>query len=355
MSLRSPHWLSATLTNLLLGEPYTQAVACQLESLALADVARAHAFGLTPETVEGAMRSRLDLLQRAYPDFARLQAQLGIPINLLPTLWDLWLPLAMQIAQWRQQQGTPLVQGILGGQGMGKTTLGAVLSLLLGHLGYATVSLSLDDLYLTYAERQELQQQDPRLDRRGPPGTHDIKLGLQVLDQLRHAQWEERIAIPRFDKSLHQGAGDRTEPEWVEAPAIILFEGWFVGVRPINPAGFDQAPPPIVTLDDQSFARDMNTRLREYLPLWQRIDRLMVLQPVDYRLSLQWRKEAEHKMIAQGKAGMSDGAIEAFVEYFWKALHPDLFLPPLLQDSTRVDLVIEIEADHQPGRVWRSE
>jgi len=37
-------------------------------------------------------------------------------------------------------------QGILGGQGTGKTTLAAMLSLILGQLGYHTLSLSLDDL-----------------------------------------------------------------------------------------------------------------------------------------------------------------------------------------------------------------
>jgi D-glycerate 3-kinase len=58
-------------------------------------------------------------------------------------------------------------------------------------------------------------------------------------------------------------------------------------------------------------------------------------------------------MRAQGSSGMSDAAIQAFVEYFWKALHPEIFITPLTQDSERVDLVLEIGADHLPTRVYR--
>ncbi|NJL21401.1 MAG: hypothetical protein HC895_12160 [Leptolyngbyaceae cyanobacterium SM1_3_5] len=35
--------------------------------------------------------------------------------------------------------------------------------------------------------------------------------------------------LPRFDKSLHEGAGDRIDPERVDRADVILFEGWFVG------------------------------------------------------------------------------------------------------------------------------
>ena len=158
------------------------------------------------------------------------------------------------------------------------------------------MGISLDDLYKPYAERQQLKAEDPRLIRRGPPGTHDVALGLQVLQQLR--QGASPVAIPRFDKSAFAGDGDRTTPEAVEGVDIILFEGWFVGAEPINPDCFDRAPDPIRTVEDKAFARDCNQRLKEYLPLWDCCDRLMVLSPVDYRLSQRWRLQAEHEAIS---------------------------------------------------------
>jgi D-glycerate 3-kinase len=261
-----------------------------------------------------------------------------------------WL-LAKQLASSRQQLGHPFIQGILGAQGTGKTTLCSTLCLLLKQMGYRTLSLSLDDLYKTYHERLALRHNDPRLIWRGPPGTHDVELGLTVLHQIR--QSKTLISVPRFDKSLHEGAGDRTTPEIVENVDIVLFEGWFVGVRPIDPAKFDNAPPPILTDEDRAFAREMNSKLNDYLSLWEQLDSLILLHPLDYHLSLEWRKQAERQMIAAGYSGMSEEQVEQFVNYFWRSLHPELFINPLVKSPTFVDVVIEINSDHSFGAVYQ--
>lgn len=44
---------------------------------------------------------------------------------------------------------------------------------------------------------------------RGPPGTHDVELGIGVLEQLRQGQAAE---IPQFDKALQGGAGRSRVP-----------------------------------------------------------------------------------------------------------------------------------------------
>lgn len=320
----------------------------------LADTLRAKAFGITPENVEQAIAARSHLLRSIYPTFSQLSQTTHLqPSQLLETLWNLWLPLALQIASYRQQQSSPLIQGILGGQGTGKTTLAAILTLILDQLGYRTLSLSLDDLYKTYSDRLILKQQDPRILWRGPPGTHDIQLGLTLLDCLPQSNLSTPIAVPRFDKSACGGAGDRQAPQVVQGADIVLFEGWFVGVRPINPTAFDTAPPPIETAADQEFARDMNAHLQNYVPLWEKLDRLILLYPSDFRRSLEWRRQAEHQMIATGKSGMTDAEIEEFVRYFWRSLHPELFIKPLTNYPSYVDLVIEINSDHSAGAVYR--
>ncbi len=268
----------------------------------------------------------------------------------LETLWQFWLPLALWLADRRSTLDRPWIQGILGGQGSGKTTLAAILALLLDALGYSAVSLSLDDLYKTHADRLRLKQQDPRLIWRGPPGTHEIELGIQTLDALRRPT-AEPIAIPRFDKSLHQGSGDRVAPTLVTQADIVLFEGWFVGMKPIDPALFEQAPEPIVTRADRAFARDMNAHLVDYLPLWERLDSLIILHLADYRWSQQWRRQAEQTIRSGGKPGMTDTEIDAFVTYFCKALHPQLFMPPLIATCECLDLVAQIGANHQPRQI----
>jgi D-glycerate 3-kinase len=291
-------------------------------------------------------------------------------------MWRLWLPLAQQLDRQQKALGAPFIQGILGGQGTGKTTLTHVLQLILKHLGHETVGLSIDDLYLTYAARQSLQQQDPRFIWRGPPGTHDLDLGIRTLDQFKKAAPQTLVRVPRFDKSLFQGQGDRIQPLIQTAPTIVLFEGWLVGAQPIADAVFDSAvfdsavfdsaegslslatpatpvnlPTPILTTADRAFARDSNRRLHAYLPLWRFLDSLIVLQPQDYRLSQRWRQEAEHSMKAQGKPGLCDSEIIDFVTYFWKALHPELFITPLTQSPTTA-LVVEITAQHTIGELY---
>jgi D-glycerate 3-kinase len=52
---------------------------------------------------------------------------------------------------------------------------------------------------------------------------------------------------------------------------------------------------------------------------------------------------------------MSDSEIHEFVKYFWKALHPELFITPLIHNPDWVDLVIEINSDHTPDRVYHPE
>ena len=235
----------------------------------------------------------------------------------------------------------------MGGQGTGKTTLCIILKLLLNYLGISCATLSIDDLYLTYTERQALQLKDPRLIWRGPPGTHDINLGLQVIEQCMQGNGTTKILMPRFDKSAFNGAGDRTTPEAISKPDILLFEGWFVGVQPLTEYP-DNFPLPIVTEEDRQFTKDNNQRLQSYLPLWDQLDSLIVLYPEDYRYSQQWRKEAEQKMIATGKTGMSDQECDRFVEYFWKALHPELFIKPLVKTA---DLGVEIKGDRTLGEI----
>jgi len=294
---------------------------------------------------------------------------------------QIYLALVAQIINWRQeinspQEGLrqrPLIQGILGGQGTGKTTLCRLLCKLLKIAGYSAVSLSLDDLYKTYLDRQQLQIHEPKLRWRGPPGTHDIQLGIDTLEQIRLGNSQQQIALPRFDKSLWAGMGDRTTPELVNQPDIVFFEGWFVGVLPIPEESFqdnyqdDRQPllplinplnslvnSPIITevvgvastVENRAFALYSNQQLQNYLPLWQLVDKLIMLYPKDYQYSLQWRLQAEQEMIQSGKPGMDLEQIRDFVQYFWQALPPQLFLTPLTKQPTPVDLIIPLDQNH---------
>ncbi len=301
---------------------------------------------------------RWQWLQQALPPLEVFFADRHFSDSWFPPLWSVWLPLACQLQDWRQAAPTShaastLVIGLLGGQGSGKTTLTMLMKCLLELQGDRVLAWSLDDLYLPYHDRLALQAQDSRIIWRGPPGTHDVPLGVEILQQLKLGQYP--VSVPRFDKSCHAGAGDRTGFEVLPPVDFVLFEGWCVGALPVPNEIFEQTslPLPIQTTADRAFAQDMNRALQAYIPLWNQLDHLIVMQLQDYRWSQQWRQQAEQQMRAQGLPGMSDPAIQEFVEYFWKALHPEIFITPLTQDADRVDLVLEIGADHLPARVYR--
>ncbi len=318
------------------------------------DAARCQALISTGE-LDIVIEQRLMWLQRCYGDIVIWASPKGIA-DPLPLLWQLWIPLAQQLVEQRKRLGRPLIQGLLGMQGAGKTTLGEVLTLLLEQMGYQTLSWSIDDLYKTYDERQQLQRDDPRLIWRGPPGTHDVDLGMAVLNQLRRGRAAE---IPQFDKALHGGQGDRVSSKTVEGVDIVIFEGWFLGVEPVEPERFalgaletEPLPEPIVMEADRGFARDCNGRLGAYLPLWALCDRLMVLSLTDYRLSKRWRVAAEQRLRAEERGGMTDAEVGAFVDYYWQALHPKLFVQPLVAEGGAADLVVEIGEGHGLERVY---
>lgn len=323
------------------------------------------------------IHQRSQLMQSVYADILiSLKAQ-NIQLDpslLLPLLWHYWLPLAQGLVARQSQANLPFIQGLLGGQGTGKTTLGLVLKAILNRLNKSFISISIDDFYKTYADRQKLRDRRPDLIWRGPPSTHDIELCLQTLQKLRDrpSNHPEAISIPRFDKSLHHGAGDRIAPEICQGADIILFEGWFVGMHPLPLAAFCNLMPPILSERDRDFALECNADLHNYLPIWQALDSLIVLVPENYRYCLQWRIEAEHKLINQlinqgrGATGMSDREVTEFVEYFWKALHPELFMPPLINPEINphnpklnqhgfpyADWVIKISRSHLPIDVQR--
>lgn len=116
-----------------------------------------------------------------------LIAREDLPASYADTVQQTLLPLANHVLALRQTKQRPVVVGVHGAQGTGKSTLTLFLREILSrHHDIRTANFSLDDIYLTRAERQDLAEHVHLLFiTRGVPGTHDIALGQQVLDRLR--------------------------------------------------------------------------------------------------------------------------------------------------------------------------
>jgi D-glycerate 3-kinase len=104
---------------------------------------------------------------------------------------------------------------------------------------------SIDDLYLPHNEQDALaksQPNNPLVQHRGQPSTHDVKLGTETFAAIANRKHD--IQVPSYDKSAFGGTGDRLPiDEWTicnregEPPVeVVIFEGWCVGFRALSDA-----------------------------------------------------------------------------------------------------------------------
>ena len=156
--------------------------------------------------------------------------------------------------------------------------------------------LSIDDLLLPYEGLRNVADTykgNGLLSGRGHAGTHDIELGARLLQQLHDANspssgaeaTEETnpqvIKIPKFDKSAHDGYGDRTpETEWssIWGPIdIVILEGWCFGFYPLEEdelvsrweKRWELGVPQTVRMEGGvEDIKVVNQKLREYVERW---------------------------------------------------------------------------------------
>jgi len=231
-------------------------------------------------------------------------------------LENYYLPLFLYLYELvLQSDQATFVIGINAPQGGGKSTLTACMVDLFARCGRNAVTLSIDDFYLTRTEQIALGRSNPDnpyLQQRGYPGTHDIALGTDILTKLKHPGSTDALSLPAYDKSRHAGQGDRTEPHlWptVQLPIdVVMLEGWMLGFLPL-PAG---------QINDRSLA-GINTLLEGYKEWYGFLDTFVYLCPEDPGFVVDWRSEAEERMKARGLAGMSLAEIHAYAKKFLPA------------------------------------
>ncbi len=211
------------------------------------------------------------------------------------------------------------VLAISGLQGSGKSTLAAQVVALAGQRGLRAATLSIDDFYLTRAQRQRLARQvHPLLLTRGPPGTHDLELAHATLDAIAARQ---PVALPRFDKLADERMPASQWPHVEAALDLLVFEGWFLGTPAQAESELD---PPLNALEreadaDGRWRRWCNQALAEHYPaLWQRCHRLWFLQPPDFAVVPRWRWQQEQNLQAAhpGRSSMSRAQLDRFVQYY---------------------------------------
>ena len=243
-----------------------------------------------------------------------------------------------------------MLLGINGAQGTGKSTLADFLKLALEtQRGWRVAVLSIDDFYLTKAERAALADQvHPLLKTRGVPGTHDTDLLSRYLDDLRSLAEGEEHRLPRFDKARD----DRMdESQWplVSGPIeLIILEGWCVGSVSENETDLTQSINELERYKDPAgdWRAYVNDRLAsDYARLFAQLDALIFLQAPSFDAIYRWRLEQERKLAASTPAGasgiMSESQIAEFIRYYERITRSNLRQLP-----RSADVVLELDEQH---------
>lgn len=255
-----------------------------------------------------------------------------------------WKPLATHIAREAASR-KPLIVGINGAQGSGKTTVCKFLEILLKTRGLRAITLSLDDLYLTHSERLQLAAEvHPLFATRGVPGTHAVALAFEIIESVLAGRTFE---IPRFDKSCDDRSNEVTR---ITGPVdVVLFEGWCIGAaaqspeklkRPINVLEAEEDP-------DAVWRTLVNHWLGEdYKKLFSLIDLLVMLKVDHFDNVLANRREQEQKLADLNPLGsgiLDEDDLVRFVSHYERLTRHMLEEMP-----DRADVVMEIGKLRRP-------
>jgi D-glycerate 3-kinase len=248
----------------------------------------------------------------------------------------------------------PWLAGLSGLQGSGKSTLAAQLVELAARRGIVALALSIDDFYFGRAARRRLARDvHPLLATRGVPGTHDVDLLHATLDALRAATPRRPARVPRFDKGMDTRLAPSRWRAVARMPELVILEGWCIGVPPQDSAALAR---PVNQLErdedrDALWRNWVNAQLaRHYVPLWQRLDRLVMLQAPAYAIVAGWRDEQERALRRRNAPrALSPAALRRFLMHYERlSRHALRALPP------RADLRIVLDEDRRVRRLAKS-
>ena len=236
-------------------------------------------------------------------------------------------PLVKEFGDILERQNSTQIIGINGCQGSGKSTLADYLcTRITSEFNVTAVPLSLDDFYLTKAQRQKLSQDiHPLLATRGVPGTHDVDLAIDTINRLKTSK---NTHITRFDKSTDDRVA-KADSSSIQGPVgLIVIEGWCFGAESVHQQELLEPSNDLERQYDTDgvWRQYVNSALAgDYQTLFNMADRLVMLAAPSFDRVFQWRLEQEQKLIEAltlhknkrlTSNAMNEKEIEHFIGYF---------------------------------------
>ncbi len=214
------------------------------------------------------------------------------------------IPVSFWIAK-KVDKKQPLIIGLAGGQGSGKTTISSILTLILQKYFKLNVfKVSIDDFYKTRKDRRLLaNNKHPLLMTRGVPGTHDIDLMLSFFKKIKSKNFKS-LKVPTFNKAIDDRYPKNLWHKIESKPDVIIFEGWCVGARAQTANQLKKSINSLEKAQDQSakWRTHVNNQLKtKYKLLFNQLDGLLYLKAKNFNLLREWRLKQERKLWIQAK------------------------------------------------------
>ena len=227
-------------------------------------------------------------------------------------IWGLALPLLSQAYQFQCNASQRKIIGISALPGTGKTTLGKWLEAISLKLNFKIAVISIDDFYLPSNEMKFAIKNNPWNVSRGFPGSHSINL---MHEKLSEWKISGELNVPVFDKSLRNGFGDRSH--WrSDNPDLLILEGWFLGIEPI-PLSFsidDQCKNSSkLSSQESTYRYKIQNNLKKYLDVWNLIDNIWHLKPLEFEFMNRWKSSQEQEMFLQRGNALQDEDLSNFL------------------------------------------
>ena len=260
------------------------------------------------------------------------------------------IPASYWIAK-KANEKKPLMIGLAGGQGSGKTTISSILTLILKKYFKLNVfKISIDDFYKTRKDRKVLSiTKHPLLMTRGVPGTHDIDLMLKFFKKVKSKKFKS-LDVPKFNKATDDRYKKNLWYKLKSKPDVVIFEGWCVGAQAQKSK---QLRKPINSLEkvrDQSIKWRLyvNNQLKtKYKTLFKQLDGLLYLKAKNFNILKNWRLKQERKLWTQTKNKknlkiMSSGDVINFMQTYQR-ITQQMFKDAIKNSS----IIMNLNNNHQ--------
>jgi len=229
-------------------------------------------------------------------------------------LWCIYLPILSQIKVFINSESKPLIIGLSGLPGCGKSTFGKNLEDLARLIDIKLNVISMDDFYLPGSRLDLAMRNNPWNVPRGLPGSHSV---IEITESLQRYIDSGILIAPQFDKSLRNGSGDRSG-KLISRPEIIVLEGWFLGCQPARKfEGFDsrleKELKPLLSKEEINYRYKVQTELKSYSKVWEQLSFIWHIKAKNYSFTNKWKSEQEQKLFLSKGSSLRGDKLSSFI------------------------------------------